>query len=104
MAKLDNRKRVIGLKSKRVFTSIPSGGTQYAERIDGAIFVRKHIPLTGSGFEGRVGFSAWKRLDNARLAEHLRNVKDGPIQITINGVDFDKRLTNRLRLPQDVGV
>lgn len=99
MAKFDNRKRVIALKSKAVFTSLPTGATEYALRSDGAVFTRTHSHDTKSGY--RVA-SKWARIDNAELARFIRSTP--ATHVTIKGVDFTKRATTRLKLPQDLGV
>jgi len=99
MQQLDNRKRLIGLKSKAVFTSLPTGAAEYAIRMDGAVFTRTHSHDPESGY--RVP-TKWARIDNPGLAEFLRETSAK--HVSIRGVDFIKRITTRLKLPQDIGV
>lgn len=98
MAKIDNRKRVIVLKSVRKFSSIPTGAVEYAQRVDGAIFTRK---LNRSGL-AHASFTKWERLDDHKKADFLRDA--GGLFVSINGTAFTVKQTTRLRLPQDLGV
>jgi hypothetical protein len=90
--------KVIALKSKCLFTSQPTGATEYAIREDGAVFFRTTSRPEG----GYPKTTKWARRSNVHLAKFLRETEYA--HLSVRGVHLTKRTTTRLQLPQDLGV